>query len=56
MYSIFFLGIIMIMDSFGIDIPFWVSPVLTFGIVGFFLLKSLREISPDHGIKRNQSC
>ena len=44
MYSIFILGIIMILDSFGVHIPFWVSPVITFGIVGFFLVKSLREI------------
>ena len=47
MYSILFLGIIMIMDSFGVNIPFWVSPVLTFGIVGFFLIKSIREIPSD---------
>jgi len=32
------------MDSFGVHIPFWVSPILTFGIVGFFLMKSVREI------------
>jgi len=44
MYSIFFLGIIMILDSSGIPVPFWVSPLATFGIVGFFLAKSLREI------------
>ncbi|MDD1685833.1 DUF475 domain-containing protein [Methanoregula sp.] len=44
MYSIFFLGIIMIMDSFGIAIPFWVSPIITFGIVGFFFAKSIRAI------------
>jgi uncharacterized protein len=44
MYSIFFLGIIMILDSFGVHIPFWVSPLITFGVVGFFLIKSLREI------------
>jgi len=55
MYSIFFLGIIMIMDSFGIDIPFWVSPILTFGIVGFFLMKSIREISPARGAKKNRA-
>jgi hypothetical protein len=54
MYSIFFLGIIMIMDSFSIDIPFWVSPILTFGIVGFFLMKSIREISPIGGAKKNR--
>jgi uncharacterized protein len=44
MYSILFLGIIMIADSFGVHIPFWVSPVITFGVVGFFLVKSVREI------------
>lgn len=44
MYSILCLGIIMILDSFGVKIPSFVSPVITFGIVGFFLLKSLRFI------------
>jgi uncharacterized protein len=44
MYSIFCLGIIMILDSFGVSIPFWVSPVITFGIVGFFFFKSVRAI------------
>ena len=45
MYSIFVLGIIMILDSFGAHIPNWLSPVVTFGIVGFFFFKSKREIS-----------
>jgi hypothetical protein len=49
MYSICFLGIIMILDSFGVHIPFWVSPVITFGVVGFFLIKSMREIPPVKG-------
>jgi uncharacterized protein len=44
MYSIFFLGIIMILDSFSVHIPFWVSPLITFGVVGYFLTKSLQEI------------
>lgn len=44
MYSIFFLGIIMILDSFGVHIPFWVSPVITFSIVGFFYAKSIKAI------------
>lgn len=47
MYSILFLGIIMILDSFAFSIPFWVSPVITFGVVGFFLWKSLGEIPDD---------
>ncbi|MEI7648296.1 MAG: DUF475 domain-containing protein [Methanomicrobiales archaeon] len=44
MYSILILGCIMILDSFGFPIPFWVSPLLTFGVVGWFLLKSIRVI------------
>ena len=44
MYSIFFLGMIMVIDSFGVHIPFWVSPLITFGIVGYFLWRSIREI------------
>jgi len=43
MYSILFLGIIMIADSFNAGIPSWLSPIITFIIVGFFLLKSIKE-------------
>lgn len=43
MYSILFLGAIMIIDSFGYHIPPWFSPVITFGTVGYFFLKSRRE-------------
>jgi len=53
MYSICFLGIIMILDSFGVRIPFWVSPVITFGVVGFFMLKSMREIPKIPGPDNN---
>ena len=42
MYSILCLGAIMLADSFGIHIPPWLSPVVTFGIVGYFLYKSLQ--------------
>jgi hypothetical protein len=40
MYSIFFLGIIMVLDSFGIEIPQWVSPVITICVIGYFFYKS----------------
>ena len=43
MYSILFLGAIMIADSFDASIPSWLSPIITFIIVGFFLLKSIKE-------------
>jgi len=55
MYSIFFLGVIMILDSFGIRIPFFVSPLITFGVVGFFLLKSLREIPRTPGSQKGHA-
>ncbi len=40
MYSIFFLGVIMLLHAFGFDLPEWVSPVVTFATVGYFFLKS----------------
>ncbi|MCX6699204.1 MAG: DUF475 domain-containing protein [Methanomicrobiales archaeon] len=46
MYSVFFLGIIMLLDSFGFHIPNWVSPVITFGVVGFFMYQSMRALPP----------
>lgn len=45
MYSILFLGAIMLADSFGVHIPSWVSPVTTFGVVGHFFWKSKIELT-----------
>lgn len=42
MYSILFLGCIMVADSFGFHIPPSLSPVITFGVVGYFLFKSIQ--------------
>lgn len=44
MYSIFILGAIMLMDSFGLHIPAWLSPVATFLIIGYFFYKSIQAI------------
>ncbi len=44
MYSILGLGIVMLLDSFGFHIPSWLSPILTFGIVGYFFWLSKREL------------
>jgi len=44
MYSILFLGSVMVLDSFGFHIPFWFSPTMTFLIVGYFYLKSNKKI------------
>jgi len=42
MYSILFLGSIMILDAFAYHIPSWLSPLITFGVVGFFFMKSVK--------------
>lgn len=44
MYSIFILGIIMVAESFGMHIPHWLSPIVTFAIVGHFFYKSHKEL------------
>jgi uncharacterized protein len=44
MYSILFLGAVMISDGFGLHIPEWISPVATFLTVGFFFLRSVLEL------------
>lgn len=53
MYSIFFLGIIMALHAFHIEVPPYVSPVITFGTVGYFFWKSktdLKEMKGDFSI------
>lgn len=42
MYSVLFLGTVMLCDAFGLEIPTWVSPLLTVASVGFFFARSLR--------------
>ncbi len=44
MYSMLVLGIIMLLDSFGFEIPQWLSPVVTIVIVGYFFLKSKKAL------------
>lgn len=40
MYSILCLGIIMVMESFGFEVPVWFSPAVTFAVLGFFFYRS----------------
>ena len=44
MYSIFFLSLIMLLDSFGFNIPSFISPIITFAVIGYFFLKSKTEL------------
>lgn len=45
MYSILFLGLIMIADAFGLHVPSWLSPMATFGTIAYFFWKSKAEIA-----------
>jgi hypothetical protein len=40
MYSLLFLGLIMLADGFGVHVPQYVSPLITFAIIGYFFYKS----------------
>ena len=44
MYSILALGVIMVLDSFSVHIPAWISPVFTLAIVGYFFYRSYQEL------------
>ena len=43
MYSLLFLGAIMLLDSFGFHIPVWFSPLTATSIVGYFFWKSRKH-------------
>lgn len=43
MYSIGFLGTVMMLEGFGMHIPSWVSPIITVLLVGYFFWKSVAE-------------
>lgn len=45
MYSIFLLGVVMLAESFHIEIPFYVAPIGTVGILWYFWARSIKEIS-----------
>ncbi len=43
MYSVGFLGGVMLLEAFGAHIPSWVPPLVTIGFVGYFFWKSVVE-------------
>lgn len=51
MYSIGFLGGIMVLEAFGNEYPFWLAPLNTFLLLGFFLYLSFREIGQAKAVK-----
>ena len=51
MYSIGLLGLIRLRESCSVHIYSWVSPVITFIVVGFFFYLSRRELKVEKAIK-----
>jgi hypothetical protein len=45
MYSVFFLGAFMLIDSFGHHVPEWLSPLITTICVAYFFVRSKRELA-----------
>lgn len=43
MYSIGFLGTVMMLEAFGVHVPVWLSPLVTIFLVAFFFWKSVDE-------------
>ena len=44
MYSIGLLGMMMVLESFGQEYPFWLVPLNTFILLGLFMLLSIKEL------------
>jgi len=44
MYSLLFLGTVMLADGFGVHIPEYVSPIITFVVIGYFFRKSRLQL------------
>ncbi|MFA4844315.1 MAG: DUF475 domain-containing protein [Candidatus Margulisiibacteriota bacterium] len=47
MYSVLALGVIMLSRAFGVHLPEWLSPAITFGVVGFFFYKSQLNLAKE---------
>ena len=48
MYSVFALGIVMLVDSFGVHVPSWIAPVVTISILAYFFYRSKKELTHKH--------
>ncbi len=45
MYSMLFLGLVMLLGGFGIEVDSWVSPAITFVVIGYFFYRSRNIIN-----------
>lgn len=48
MYSVGFLGTIMIAESFGVDVPIWLSPAITITVLSYFFYKSKKALKAEN--------
>ncbi len=55
MYSVLFLGCIMILNAFGMHIPEWASGAITFALIGFFYWKSKKELEEAPSLEKPQA-
>ncbi len=55
MYSIGMLGILMALESFGQEFPFWLAPLNTILLLSFFLFLSYREISAAKNTRKKRA-
>lgn len=51
MYSVFVLGLIMLLDAFGVHIPHYVSPLTTIIVTGYFFWKSWKTMKAGDTVK-----
>lgn len=49
MYSILCLGTVMVLEGFHVEVPEYMSPLLTISIIGFFFWKSVRHAKKEAG-------
>jgi len=47
MYSILFLGTVMVLEGFHVSVPKILSPIITFVTIGYFFWRSRRELKND---------
>jgi hypothetical protein len=44
MYSVAFLGLIMLLEAYGFAVPQWISPLVTCAVIGYFFNRSVSDI------------
>ncbi|MGK2848805.1 MAG: DUF475 domain-containing protein [Minisyncoccota bacterium] len=52
MYSILFLGIVMVSEAFGVHVPEWISPLVTIVLIGYFFWQSQKTVLSEQDILR----